>query len=97
MVLYRRYAWTKEKRVVKTRSTAGTQQNKTRRRPRRIAGEPEDTRMDSNRIPPSKRRKKEPQGKAKTKKYADRDAAGDRIDRSGCWGPDFLEAIWLIE
>ncbi len=48
----------REERVVKTRSTAGTQQNKTRRRPRRIAGEPEDTRMDSNRIPPSKRRKK---------------------------------------
>ena len=44
----------REERVVKTRSTAGTQQNKTRRRPRRIAGEPEDTRMDSNRIPPSK-------------------------------------------
>lgn len=41
----------REERVVKTRSTAGTQQNKTRRRPRRIAGEPEDTRMDSNRIP----------------------------------------------
>ena len=58
----------REERVVKTRSTAGTQQNKTRRRPRRIAGEPEDTRMDSN-----------------------------RIDHSGCWGPDFLEAIWLIE
>lgn len=28
----------REERVVKTRSTAGTQQNKTRRRPRRIAG-----------------------------------------------------------
>ena len=76
----------REERVVKTRSTAGTQQNKTRRRPRRIAGEPEDTRMDSNRIPPSKRRKN-----------ADQDAAGDHIDHSGCWGPDFLEAIWLIE
>ena len=48
----------REERVVKTRSTAGTQQNKTRRRPRRIAGGPEDTRVDSNRIPPSKRRKK---------------------------------------
>ena len=57
----------REERVVKTRSTAGTQQNK------------------------------EPQGKAKTKKYADQDAAGDHIDHSGCWGPDFLEAIWLIE
>ena len=78
----------REERVVKTRSTAGTQQNKTRRRPRRIAGGPEDTRVDSNRIPPSK---------AKTKKYADQDAAGDHIDHSGCWGPDFLEAIWLIE
>ena len=32
----------REERVVKTRSTAGTQQNKTRRRPRRIAGGPED-------------------------------------------------------
>ena len=85
----------RKERVVKTRSTAGTQQNKTRRRPRRIAGGPEDTRVDSNRIPPSKRRKK--QGKAKTKKYADQDAAGDHIDHSGCWGPDFLEAIWLIE
>lgn len=48
----------REERVVKPAARREHSKTKTRRRPRRIAGEPEDTRMDSNRIPPSKRRKK---------------------------------------
>ena len=48
----------REERVVKPAARREHSKTKQEGAQRRIAGEPEDTRMDSNRIPPSKRRKK---------------------------------------
>lgn len=48
----------REERAVRTRGMSETQRNKTKRRPRRIAEEPGDTRIDSRRRPASENRRK---------------------------------------
>lgn len=48
----------REERAVRTRGMSETQRNKTKRRPRRIAEEPGDTRIDSRRRPASEKRRK---------------------------------------
>ncbi len=48
----------REERAVRTRGMSETQRNKTKRRPRRIAEEPGNTRIDSRRRPASENRRK---------------------------------------